>query len=373
MNSKAKTKKNLTRLVALVLVAITCLGFFSYFTMDKSVMYSYSDGLTKDGFFEGVTALDYVILPEYSEYVMPEALAVATEDEIKAKIDSIRASFSTSEKDADTTRAIVDGDTVNIDYVGSIDGVEFEGGSTEGAGTDVTIGVTQYIDDFLQQLIGHKPGENFDIEVTFPEDYGNEELNGKDAVFNITINHFYKTITPEITDDFIAENLADTYENVEDMKAKIAQQLVDADTKNFVWNKLMEETAVTSYPDAIYNYEVAARKANIEATAARYGFTAEDMLSMYGYESMDEYIADSKEDIEYYGKVYLTVQAICEKEGFTVTDEDLTAYFEYMFGTDDYSDYETAYGKPYLKSIVIRDVMLKNLIANMEVSAEVTE
>ena len=370
MNSKAKTKKNLTRLLALVLAGVMLIGFAGYFTMDKSALYSYSDGLTKDGFFEGVTALDNVVLPDYSAYTMPQAHTVASEDEIEARIASIRATFATQEKDADTERAIVDKDTVNIDYVGTIDGVEFESGSTEGNGTDVTIGVTQYIDDFLQQLIGHKPGENFDIEVTFPDDYGNEELNGKDAVFNITINHFYKTITPEITDDFIAENLADNYENVEDMKEKVAQQIVDADTKNYVWNKLLAETTVTTYPEAIRNYEVAARTNNIKVTASQYGMDEAMFLSMYGYETLDDYLADMDEDIKYYEKVYLTTQAVCEKEGITVTEEDLTTYFETMFGTDDYSDYEKAYGKPYLKSIVMRDVMLKTLISNMEVVAD---
>ena len=67
--------------------------------------------------------------------------------------------------------------------------MEFEGGSTNGAGTEVTIGVTSYIDNFLEQLIGHKPGETFDIKVTFPDPYErNSELSGKDAVFTVTIN-----------------------------------------------------------------------------------------------------------------------------------------------------------------------------------------
>ncbi len=367
MNSKAKLKKNLTRIVCLVLAGIMLLGSFAYFTMDKSVMYSYSDGLTDEGFFEGVTALDNVILPDYKAYTMPEEYTVATDAEIEEKIEEIKSTFATSEKDTDTERLIADGDTVNIDYVGTIDGVAFDGGSTEGVGTDVTIGVTQYIDDFLQQLIGHKVGETFDIEVTFPEDYGNEELNGKDAVFTITVNHLYKTTLPEIDDAFIAENLADYYDDLEDMKVQLAEEIIDADTKNYVWNKLITETTVTSYPEAVYNYEVAARKSNIEASASRYGVEAEALLSLYGYESMDAYLADMDENIKYYEKVYLTVQAICEKEGFKVTEEDMTTYFETMFGTSDYSDYETAYGKPYLKSIILRDVMLRSLIADMEV------
>ena len=97
------------------------------------------------------------------------------------------ASYST-----DTSLVIEDGDTVNIDYVGSIDGVEFEGGNSNGAGADLTIGSGRFIDDFEEQLIGAHPGDTVEVNVTFPEDYGNEELNGKDAVFEVVINGIYK-------------------------------------------------------------------------------------------------------------------------------------------------------------------------------------
>ena len=84
------------------------------------------------------------------------------------------------------------GDTVNIDYVGTVDGVEFNGGSTNGAGTDLEIGSGRYIDDFEEQLIGSHPGDTVEVNVTFPEDYGNEDLNGQDAVFEVTVNGIYE-------------------------------------------------------------------------------------------------------------------------------------------------------------------------------------
>ena len=92
----------------------------------------------------------------------------------------------------DTSLTIEDGDTVNIDYVGSIDGVEFEGGNTKGNGADLVIGSHTYIDDFEEQLIGHHPGDSVDVTVTFPEDYGKDELNGKEALFKVTVNGIYK-------------------------------------------------------------------------------------------------------------------------------------------------------------------------------------
>ena len=98
----------------------------------------------------------------------------------------------TSSYSTDTSLTVEDGDTVNIDYVGTIDGVEFDGGSTGGAGTDLVIGSGRYIDDFEDQLIGSHPGDTVEVNVTFPDDYGNEELNGKDAVFTVTINGIYE-------------------------------------------------------------------------------------------------------------------------------------------------------------------------------------
>lgn len=89
-------------------------------------------------------------------------------------------------------QTVEDGDTVNIDFVGTVDGVEFEGGNTNGSGADLTIGSGRYIDDFEEQLIGHTVGETTEVVVTFPENYGKEELNGKEAVFTVTINGIYE-------------------------------------------------------------------------------------------------------------------------------------------------------------------------------------
>ena len=113
----------------------------------------------------------------------------ASEDTSTASSASTSASASLQ---TNTSLTIEDGDTVNIDYVGSIDGVEFEGGNTKGNGADLVIGSHTYIDDFEEQLIGHHPGDSVDVTVTFPEDYGKDELNGKEALFKVTINGIYK-------------------------------------------------------------------------------------------------------------------------------------------------------------------------------------
>ena len=111
----------------------------------------------------------------------------SSEDQATEDTTDTGASSST-----DTALTVEDGDTVNIDYVGTVDGEEFSGGNTNGAGTDLVIGSGSYIDDFEDQLIGAHPGDTVEVTVTFPEDYGVEELNGKEAVFTVTVNGIYE-------------------------------------------------------------------------------------------------------------------------------------------------------------------------------------
>lgn len=92
----------------------------------------------------------------------------------------------------DTSLTVKDGDTVNIDYVGKIDGTAFDGGSTNGQGTDLEIGSGSYIDDFEDQLVGAHPGDEIEVTVTFPDDYGAADLAGKEAVFDVTVNGIYE-------------------------------------------------------------------------------------------------------------------------------------------------------------------------------------
>lgn len=92
----------------------------------------------------------------------------------------------------DTSLTVKDGDTVNIDYVGKIDGTAFDGGSTNGQGTDLVIGSGSYIDDFEDQLVGAHPGDEVEVTVTFPDDYHVADLAGKEAVFDVTVNGIYE-------------------------------------------------------------------------------------------------------------------------------------------------------------------------------------
>lgn len=106
--------------------------------------------------------------------------------------DTSSSSSSSTELNTDSSLTAEDGDTVNIDFTGTVDGEEFDGGSTNGEGYDLVLGSNSFIDDFEEQIEGHHPGETFDVNVTFPDDYSETSLAGKDAVFETTLNGIYK-------------------------------------------------------------------------------------------------------------------------------------------------------------------------------------
>lgn len=331
---------------------------------DAADGYDYGAGLTEEGYFEGVTAGDYVKLPDYGAMEIPEDVATVTDEELQEEIDSRLSSLTTSEQL--TTRAVEDGDTVNIDYVGSVDGVEFDGGNTGGVGTTVTIGVTSYIDDFLEQLIGHMPGETFDVNVTFPDPYENDEtLSGKDAVFVTTINYIVEEITPELTDEVVAENWKDTdgWSTVEEAKTGISAQLRENAIAEYIWQEIQSGAEVSEIPDSILQYHKDNTVNYYESYAAQYGMELEDFLGTYvGVESMDELLENAAETLEENARNSLIAQAISEEMGLKIADEDILEFFEENVGVSDYSDFESEYGMPYLR-LLVRETLVKQKLA----------
>lgn len=327
----------------------------------------YVTGLSDNGFYDNVAALDLVELFDYTNIEVPAEVHTISDDILRSEIDTLLAYFITYEQVTD--RSVADGDTVNIDYVGSVDGVEFDGGTTGGMGTDVTIGVTSYIDDFLEQLIGHVPGESFDIEVTFPEEYGVPDLNGKDAVFAITINYISEEIMPELTDAFVAENLSESngWTNVDEMNAGVLEELQGMAIANYIQTDLFAETAVASVPASVMAYQQNAMANYYRSAAMEYGMTLEEFLVGYsGYTTLDEMYEVYSDQLIEMANFTLIIQAVAEDAGIEVTEEDLSAYFLKYNGNEDYSMIEDLYGIEYLKYSVLQDVVMDFLAGQAE-------
>ncbi len=329
----------------------------------------FSAGLDENGHLTGVRALDYVTLPEnYKAIPVPAADAEVTKEELDAQIASLLANYAEPEQITD--RAIEDGDYVNIDYSGSVDGEKFDGGTAEAQ--RVLAGSNQFIDDFLTQIIGHKPGESLSIEVTFPDPYeNNPDLAGKDAVFEVTINYIEgENITPEFTDDFVNTNLNAAYgwTNTLDVETEITGTMRESKLMDFAWQYLMDNAQLTEIPEAATQFQKDMLVNQITSQASMYGLTLQDFLSGMGVESKDALFEQSAEDIEWNAKQQVIMQAIMEDAALEATETALSDYFYEEMGTDDYSSFEEYYGKPYLALVVLSEQVNQLLLDGVDVA-----
>ena len=341
----------LVKVLAAMMALLLCLGLTACAGKQGNgdAAVNYSLGLTTDGRFEGIAAKDYVTLGQYTNLTYPEEVTSVKEEDIQTRIDSIMSSHTYTTEVTD--RAVKDGDTLNIDYVGKVDGVAFEGGSTDGNGTQVTIGVTSYIDDFLEQLIGHQPGETFDIEVTFPDPYqNNPDLAGKDAVFTVTVNHIVETYTYELTDDFVADNLqADYgYTSIADMREKIAADLHDTQVYNYMIETVLENCPVSEVPQKLVDNEITITVKQLKYQALQYNMDASTLFTYYGVADEDAFRTTYEEDIREQISQYLVMMAIAEDAGLIATEQDVKDYFLEEMDTEDYSEYVKNYGYGYI-------------------------
>ena len=331
--------------------------------------FDYSAALDDNGYFRGVRALDYVELCEYDPIVIPSEKCSFSEETIQSKIDSLLNGMDYSEHVTD--RAVENGDKVNIDYVGTIDGVEFEGGSTKGKGTDVTIGYDRYIDDFLDQIVGHMPGDTFDIEVTFPDNYDSksaeESLNGKDAVFKCTVN--YIVVESDLTDEFVEKNLKDTYgcSTVEELRSYALSQLLTNAVASYIQNYIVDSSVFTSVPDVVYQYQVDSMLDYYKQAASYYNVSLEDVIG----KSVDELVESYKEYNTNQAKFMLVIQAICEDcDELEMNDKELNDYFQRTFNsTPEESTLISQYGRGYVSLVAMNELVMNYLIDHAQTEA----
>ena len=321
--------------------------------------YDYSAGLTDEGFYEGVDALSLVTLGEYKGVELPAEVTTVDPDIIDEQLENIRQSYMIGFEQI-TDRAVEDGDTVNIDYVGSVDGVEFTGGNTGGMGTEVTIGVTQYIDDFLEQLIGHTPGETFDVNVTFPDGYNDSTdaegntlvLANQDAVFVVTINHIRgERILPELNDAFVAENFSEQLglSTMAELRAELEADLIEQQEYDFWDQWLLDNCTVSEVPESMIQYWNDRSMAEINAAAAQYGVDASVILSSMGYESEEAFQESNHDSAVELCKQQLAVQAIAQTEGITVTEADEIE----EIGEEKHAEVLEFYGRGYVRRLLL--------------------
>ncbi|WP_294499599.1 trigger factor [uncultured Gemmiger sp.] len=333
--------------------------------------FSYSDGFDDNGYLKDVTAGDYVTLPDdYNAIQLPAGTDTVTDEEVDSYIDqNVLASFATPEQVTD--RAAEMGDSVNIDFVGSVDGEEFDGGSAQGY--NITLGSGSFIDDFEDQIAGHTPGETFDVTVTFPDPYqNNPDLAGKEAVFVTTLNYITVQTTPDLTDTWVQENINPFLQltSVQALKDYVREQITYTNMSNAIYSQLLDTTTFAEFPESATSYFSDYILYDYYQYAATYGLSLDSMLSSMGYVDADTLLQQAQSTIENNCRQALLVQAIAEKEGIVVDDATYDANVARVLRTDQVQGYEDAYGKNYLRANVLMTLVMDQLVDNATVAAE---
>ncbi len=228
-------------------------------------------------------------------------------------------------------RAVKDGDTTIIDYSGSVDGVKFEGGTAEKQ--TLVIGSKTFIPGFEEQIIGMKLGEEKDINVKFPDDYGAENLKGKDSVFHIKLHEIKIKELPEVTDEFIKDAVG--AESVEAYKKETKERLqkqnderAEREIEDEIVKKITDATEVV-IPDALIENQIDRMIQEMEYRMSYQGLKLQDYLK-YTNKTMEDLRKDYKEQSENYVKQQLVIENIIETEKIEATEEDVNAKLEEM-------------------------------------------
>ena len=225
-----------------------------------------------------------------------------------------------------TDRAAQNGDIVNIDFVGTVDGVKFDGGEAEGF--DLTLGSGQFIPGFEDQVVGMNIGEKKDVNVTFPENYQAEALKGKPAVFAVTLNKIQGKELPELTDEFIKE--ATGSETVADYKAKTKERLqaqADRRANDQTENSILDAIAANAeveIPQAMIEREIDGLVQKFEYQLMYQGLKLQDYLDFLKITNADfrkNYVEQAEKNV----KSQLIISQLIKDEKIEATEEEVDA------------------------------------------------
>lgn len=265
-----------------------------------------------------------VTVKNYKGYAVERAVAPTTDEEVDAEIAQVR---SRNSRTVDITdRPAADGDIAVIDYEGFVDGKPFEGG--KGEKHNLTLGSGQFIPGFEAQIVGHNPGDEFDVVVTFPEDYHAKELAGKEATFKTVLHEIKFNELPALDDDFAKDvSEFDTFDEYKaDVKAKITDRHVkaaDAEVEEKLIDELIDNLEA-DIPEAMFVNETENQLRDYDNRLRMQGLDLGTYLKYTGLD-LDKMREQFRPRAERQVKTRLALEKIAELENLTVTDEDTEA------------------------------------------------
>lgn len=280
---------------------------------------------------ELVFTVEVVVKPEvqlgkYTGIKLDKVEYTVKQSDVKAELERARERLSRNEEVSD--RALKNGDTANIDYSGSVDGVKFVGGTAEKQ--DLVIGSKTFIPGFEEQLIGMNVGDSKDITVKFPEEYHAKDLAGKDAVFAVKLNSITVKVLPELNDAFAQEaskfdTLAEYKEDIKKTLTENAKSRAEAENENNLIKAIVDDAKV-EIPDAMIETQLdyIVQDFSYRLSYAYRGMKFEDYLK-YSGTTMEEFRKDRREEALNNVKTRLTLEAVIKAANIEVSQEDLEA------------------------------------------------
>lgn len=315
----------------------------------------------------GIDVEKCVTLGDYKGVTVEKTIQSVTDEDVQNEIDNALANYP-----VEVDQAAKEGDTVNIDYVGKIDGEEFDGGSDQGA--DLKLGSGKVIDGFEDGLIGARKGETRTLNLTFPEDY-TQDLAGKAVEFTVTVNAVKEPLS-EPTDQWVADNI-EGYDNLADYKAGIRseqeesnEQTAENQVRYAAWTQVIDNCTINEYPETLVEVGKKLYEQQVETYAKYAGMELDAYIESSGL-TQEEY----QSNMEEYGKNVaaqaLVCQAICDKEGFAIGDDDYQKALQDML--TEYGCTEDELIQTYGQDNVEQSIML-NRVSNLILeNANVTE
>lgn len=286
--------------------------------------------ISEDGFtFKAVvTTYPEVKVEGYKGIEIETISDEVTDEKIDEEIEKARQRASSIQTVED--RPAKDGDITVIDFEGFVDGEAFEGG--KGENYSLTLGSGSFIPGFEEQLIGHSTGEEFSINVTFPEDYQVDELAGEEAEFKITIHEIKERILPEFNEEFV-QDVSETCNTIEDYRKEVSENLAEdlkKEKENDIDRKIAErliEMIEADIPQAMYENKIDDMLKEFDFRLSMQGLDLDTYVKYTGL-SAQEFRAQYAEEAEKRVKLRMTLEKIAENEGIEVSDEEIDAKFD---------------------------------------------
>ena len=276
-----------------------------------------------------IPVLPAITLGEYKGVEVEKETLDITDEKVNAEIERLKeGAAKLKEVEADATAEW--NDVANIDFEGFIDGEAFEGGKAEGF--DLTLGSHSFIDNFEDQIVGHKKGDEFDVTVMFPENYGAENLAGKPAIFKVKVNSIKRKEEAELNDD-LAKELG--YDSLEDLKVKTRESLTKREEtriNNEFKGKVVEAVVANTnveVPAELTNREVEYQINRFAQQLQMQGISLEQYFQMTG-QTLDKMREESREMAEKSVKTELVLSEITKAENIEVSDDEVNAEIDKM-------------------------------------------